>query len=1091
MKTLAQAIKKISQLEAALEHSRQEFDQQNSQMEANLKELYEIAGVGWWTANLKTGSIEWSEEVYRQYDWPMEEPPPSIENYFQLIHPDHHAFVKKSFTEAYHDTRLTFEKCILSRRQEVRYLRTTVKPFKNEKGEKIGLYGTTLDVTEIRKAEEELRKEKEKYKLITNSVQDLICMHHTDATFTYLSPSVKHILGYTEDELIGTTPYQFFHVDDVPTVEYAHLDRTMKGKKDNWMEYRMRRKDGRYIWLQTNLTPILVEGEVVAIQTVSRDITAQRIAQDQLKTSERNYRRLASNIPDTDIFLFDRAMRFIVADGATIQKLNQRSDDYEGKRLEEAVPENIKNYFQPIFEATLQGESVHSSIMSEGEYFSHRTVPLRDDQGNIEGGLLVSQNISEQKRAEEALLKVKEELEEAQELAGIGSWELEIKTGKLSLSSHFKKLIGARPDFSPDIHQGLNFFCKHSRQLFQRHVRKSMSEGSSFDLELEMCIPNRERMWVRTLGKTLMRNQKPYKLKGVFQDISKAKKAELHQKRFQKGLKTLNLIASHSKLDFKTQIDKSLAEVAAFLGMPLGVISKVEEGYCHVSHFVRTATGLPDMRGMRMPLSHTYCSLAYRQNDVVAISKMEGSAYKDHPAYANIRMESYIGTPLRIDDKIYGIVNFMDSSARQQDFSEEDKEFVRLFARWVGSTLERIHKEEELIEAKRQAEHASMAKAQFLSTMSHEIRTPLNAVIGISHLLLQDDPRPEQLENLHALRFSGENLLALINDILDFSKIEAGKIEFEEVDFSLSQLLKGIQHSLAFKAEEKGVTLRISQNEAIPETLTGDPTRLSQIMNNLVSNAIKFTQQGSVEVRVKIASQEEGKVKLTFEVEDSGIGIPEEKQSHIFDSFSQASSDTTRHYGGTGLGLAITKKLLELQGSQIQLNSREGEGSLFYFDLEFKVSNQRIEDKSVFVQGNEPFHSLEGYKVLLVEDNKMNVIVARQFLNKWKLAFEHAENGQEAVDRVIGGEQYDLILMDLQMPVLDGYEASLHIRKVFPTLPIIALTASAMLEIQERVYKVGMNDFVTKPFNPRELYHKIVKQLPKNKLIHNKGRGRL
>ncbi|MDF9799730.1 PAS domain S-box-containing protein [Catalinimonas alkaloidigena] len=1083
MKTLAQAIRKISELEAALEHSRQQLGFPGSLMAVNLKELYEFAGVGWWTANLKTGKIDWSEEVARHYDWPLTEEAPDIEDYYQLIHPNHREQVRASFAQAYHSDQLTFEKCILSRKNVVRYLKTTVKPLKNKKGEKVGLYGTTLDITDNKKAEEELRAEKEKYKLIANSVQDLICMHHTDASFTYLSPSVKHILGYAEEELIGTNPYELFHVEDIPKIEDAYLHLAMKDKKDNWMEYRMRRKDGRYIWLQTNLTPIIVEGEVVAIQSVSRDITTQHIAQDQLKVSERNYRRLASNIPDTDIFLFDKDMRLILADGATMQKQGKRSEAYEGKYLEEAVPENIKNYFKPIFEATVRGESVHSSVMSEGEYYSHRTVPLRDEEGQIEGGLLVSQNISEQKKAEEALLKVKEELEEAQELAGIGSWELEIKTGKLSLSPQFKKLIGAKSDFSPDLYRGLNFFSKHSRQLFEEHVRKSMQEGSNFDLELEMSIPAMKRMWVRTLGKTIMRNQKPYKLKGVFQDISKAKKAEQHQKRFQKGLKTLNLIASHSKLDFKTQIDRSLSEVADFLGMPLGVISRVEENYCHVSHSVRTTNSLPDMQGMRMPLDHTYCSLAYHQNDVVAVSDMKASAYKEHPAYAKIRMESYIGTPLRIDDKIYGIVNFMDISPREEDFSDEAKEFVRLFARWVSATLERIHKEEELIQAKRQAEHASMAKAQFLSTMSHEIRTPLNAVIGISHLLLQDDPKPEQLENLHALRFSGENLLALINDILDFSKIEAGKIEFEDVDFSLNQLLKGIQHSLAFKAEEKGVALRISQDKAIPETLTGDPTRLSQIMNNLVSNAIKFTKQGSVEVRVKIAAQEEGKVKLTFEVEDSGIGIPEDKQNHIFDSFSQASSDTTRNYGGTGLGLAITKKLLELQGSRIQLKSEEGGGSLFYFSLDFRTSSQVVEDKSVFLQGKEAFRSLEGYKVLLVEDNKMNVIVARQFLNKWKLAFEHAENGQEAVDRVLGGEQYDLILMDLQMPVMDGYEASLHIRKVFPDLPIIALTASAMLEIQERVYKVGMNDFVTKPFNPNELYHKIVKQLPRKKEV--------
>lgn len=384
-----------------------------------------------------------------------------------------------------------------------------------------------------------------------------------------------------------------------------------------------------------------------------------------------------------------------------------------------------------------------------------------------------------------------------------------------------------------------------------------------------------------------------------------------------------------------------------------------------------------------------------------------------------------------------------------------------------------------LIKAKEEAERASQAKAQFLSTMSHEIRTPMNAVIGLTQLLIEDNPRDDQIQNLKALSFSSTSLLGLINDILDFSKIESGKIELENIDFSMNDLMTGIRHSMNFKAQEQGIQFNINMAEEL-DYLVGDQTRLSQILNNLVSNAIKFTNEGEVNLNIEIKEQVEDTILISFSVVDTGIGIPEEKRDTVFQSFSQAASDITRKYGGTGLGLAITKKLLELMGSEIQLESEVGKGSVFSFDLSFGVS-EKSDQTAAADGGEDSVGSLTGLKklhVLLVEDNPMNVLVAQQFLHKWELSMDHAENGLVAVEKVQEAN-YDIILMDLQMPELDGYSATGRIRQLegdyFKNIPIIALTADAMVEIRSKVIAAGMNDYVAKPFDQEDLYRKIRK----------------
>jgi signal transduction histidine kinase/ActR/RegA family two-component response regulator len=370
---------------------------------------------------------------------------------------------------------------------------------------------------------------------------------------------------------------------------------------------------------------------------------------------------------------------------------------------------------------------------------------------------------------------------------------------------------------------------------------------------------------------------------------------------------------------------------------------------------------------------------------------------------------------------------------------------------------------------------STKAKSEFLATMSHEIRTPMNAILGMTHLLKQDSPRKDQVEAINILDFSGKTLLSLIDDVLDFSKIEAGRIEFESVEFELRKLMDVILDSFKMTAENKDIIIQTDIPDGIPNILVGDPARLTQILNNLCSNALKFTEEGSIRLSVQVVEDLEDKIRLQFNISDTGIGIEKSRVNTIFESFTQASQNTKRLFGGTGLGLTISKQLTELQGGTISVESEEGEGSTFSIELTFEKGALQEQTKPIADEENTA-NRLSGLRVLLAEDNLVNQKVMFRFLERWDVDMKIVENGKEAVE-AIQENNYDVILMDLQMPHMDGYEATEHIRKLDDpykrNTPIIALTAAALKEVREKVYASGMNDFVTKPFNPADLEQKL------------------
>jgi CheY-like chemotaxis protein len=390
----------------------------------------------------------------------------------------------------------------------------------------------------------------------------------------------------------------------------------------------------------------------------------------------------------------------------------------------------------------------------------------------------------------------------------------------------------------------------------------------------------------------------------------------------------------------------------------------------------------------------------------------------------------------------------------------------------IGTDItQRIATEIELKKAKDSAEQSLKVKNEFLANMSHEIRTPLNAVIGFTDLLLETQLNPEQRMHLETMRNSGEILLSLINNVLDLSKLESEKLKIEEIPFNLHKSFNNVLKLMKLRADEKKISLDLKIEPNTPAQFIGDPTRIEQILLNLIGNAVKFTNKGSVQVILKQLKETEDTSEIYFEIRDTGIGIVSNKINTVFGAFSQAKSDTSRIYGGTGLGLTIVKKLVGLLNGIIKAESIFGEGSVFKITLPLKkdAANSNLAEIEPEFLMTEPLE----LSILLVEDNKTNQLLAKTRLERWKCKIDIANNGIEGVKKV-QKNMYDLILMDIQMPIMDGYEATKIIKndisKKVAQIPIIAMTAYATNVDISRAKNAGMDDYIFKPFKPKELY---------------------
>ena len=646
----------------------------------------------------------------------------------------------------------------------------------------------------------------------------------------------------------------------------------------------------------------------------------------------------------------------------------------------------------------------------------------------------------------------------------------ELITCNSAFAEIFRELTGAMPKVGTTLNVASlpDQMRKRNGVLIQRVL-----SGKRFVVETQVMIQGEPR-WYEMSFNPIYQDQEISGVSVFGRDVS-ARIAEVKNKsRFQEGLKFLNTLASQPEEDFDALISKGLKLACEYLGMSRGVICCMVEEEHPVHKVYSIAEGSQGDSLVNLDIAQMVF-----QEESVNIHSIKAH-HQDRYLQERAAAQALLGRVIFRDYTKYGVVYFVDDRQSHSHFSSYDQEFVQRFANWLSTEVSRHDAAEKLKEAKEKAEVATQVKANFLSTITHEIRTPLNGIIGTAYLLLNKDPQKEQLKYLKILKNSGDNLLSLVNNVLDYNKIEQGKLELEYVDMDLEELTDSTVNAFAISANKKGVNLFLNYSKELKRYYGGDPTRISQVLNNLVNNAIKFTNDGNIELRVSLKRYGDEADRVLFEVIDSGIGIKEEEQRKIFEKFTQANKTVYREFGGSGLGLSISQSLLKLMDSSIEISSEPDEGSNFHFELKLphgRPGLEREDESGLFGDSR----NLGGISILLAEDNIHNQVIAEDFLNSWGAIVVTVENGEEALEKV-QENTFDLILMDLHMPRKDGYEAAAAIRKLpddyFQKVPILALSASANRNSKKRVLEAGMNDFISKPFHPKDFYYKIKEFAP-------------
>jgi PAS domain S-box-containing protein len=903
----------------------------------------------------------------------------------------------------------------------------------------LGFFLTWLFEKQKNQALQSLQEEKELFvkhaSQLPGTIYQLQIFADGRSQYNFVSDGARNMFGFTPNRFIEN-PNMFFsmvHPEDLPLMK-AGLQQSKKTLQRWIYEGRILLPENRLIYVKGNANPEKqADGSIIFFGYVY-DATDEKRAEQALQESQLNFKQITDTINDV-FYLYDIANKKYLFISPNCKEVLGIADQffYDGSSFtKHHVHEEDKALLRAANERVDSGEAYEIAfrVYIDGDirWIQEKSFPIKDAIGNIVKNSGILTDVTEQKVAQEKFLESQSYVKQITSTINDVFFLYDtIKKKYLFVSPNCQTVLGVLDSYfyEGNDYTGAYVYEADRQKLIEAY--QQLGTNMEYNLDYRVVLDGQIK-WINEKSFAIKDEDGQFvKMSGIVTDITARQSAAERLRKSQQGLEEAQELAHIGNWEF------DFFDSTNIWSKEMYRILEIEEDVPTAALFAtfQQKVHADDVRTVKQAIQFIIETRTVHSVECRVLCKDSVTKHV-----------SVIAEPI---------------------LSEKNKKLIGLKGTVQDITKQRL---------------ASMAKSNFLSTMSHEIRTPINGVIGISNLLMSEELSPVQKEYVNTLNFSAQHLSTIVSDILDFSKIESGSFTFEKVSFNVEQVCNNIFKLFEAQAAEKNISFTFKPQAIEGFSLYGDYVRLSQVLTNLISNAVKFTHEGGVELSYSILRENEHNISIQFAVKDSGIGITSDQQNRIFESFLQADDSVTRKYGGTGLGLTICKKLVELQGGKIYVESQQDKGSTFFVELTFDKHSFTNEVISKMPVTELDRLSLKGMKILVAEDNKINAMVLTRFLTKWDIESKVAVDGQLAVD-MANAENFDMILMDLQMPVMDGRSATNHIRASkdakLANLPIVALTADALIESQRALLKCGFNDCITKPFSPEVLF-KVLKK---------------
>lgn len=977
---------------------------------------------------------------------------------------------------------------------ENHFFEVLFNPIKDSQGKVSGVTVFTQDITERRMAEETIRESEERFRQLAENINDAFLITQ-GSKIVYKNPAATKIYGDIPEKFTDNDLLKLIHPADQPAIKNTLKSEEFKKQKIFDGQFRIQTADGTIRWLWQRTFPILKKGRKTRTVTVATDITNQKELEQALMTNRKQQRAILDNIPYL-AWLKDNQGKYISVNEPFARHYNMSVEDIIGKTDFDLCEPGLAKEFEDKDEevkANLKRMLFQSKGNRNGRWSETFKAPIFDDLGNISGITGISRDISDQKSMEEAMRASEERfralLQNSSDAITILNKDglIIFESSLHSKISGFKieEIIGKK--IAEVVHP-------EDARMVERTFNQVMSKPDKvMKLEYRSLHKNKKWIYVESIFANKLNNKDINGIVVNSRDISERKMSELKEKVYHHNLiflsnSALDLLGLSSKDDIYKYISLRLNE---YLENSIVIVSSYneEEDIFHTEQVVGLGDVYNDVEkllGKQIPdvklhilkeinkQLYTGKLITLNIDEDVDDWELEDISKAQFTKLFNMfDVNKIYNISLARHNKLLGNVTIITRYKSIIKF----KHIIETFLHQVSVALHRSQLEYELVLAKDKAEESDKLKSAFLANMSHEIRTPMNGILGFAELLNDEELSPgNRKKYIEIINNNGKMLINLIDDIIDFSKIEAGQIKITKKDFSLNSLLLQVHSSfLSENLIHNKAKVKLRMRKALSNDrcfIHSDPNRIRQILTNLVGNSFKFTDEGFIE----FGYQFKDKDTLQFYVKDTGIGIPQEKLNRIFERFIQADDTPTRRYGGSGLGLAISKGFVDMLGGDMWAESEVGKGSTFYFTIPYHKVDKIQTEESDRIKPKDKY-DWSGRNILIAEDDKFSYKFLEGFLKQTKVNVMHAENGLEALELCKNNHEIDLVLMDIQMPEMNGYEATSLIKEFKKELPVIAQTANAILEERDKCLEAGCDDFITKPVNVKELYAKIDKYL--------------